>query len=164
MRSPAWPMLMVALAGAALAGAGCTAYPAAPAQPAYDLDVLPIFMAHCVRCHGAGDMLNTPTEPTGPHAPPIPSVADAGVQFAAVNLYLNQFNDTADKNGAAGFATTIALTLSQSALPPILMPPAPAPRLDDWSNGTVINWTKNPICSNSLNPDPAICPNGPGKP
>ena len=32
-------------------GVGCSTYPAAPAQPAFDTDVLPIFQAHCTRCH-----------------------------------------------------------------------------------------------------------------
>ena len=34
----------------------CT--PEVPANPTYTNDVQPIFIAHCVRCHGAGDMLN----------------------------------------------------------------------------------------------------------
>ena len=154
MRSPAWPMLMVAVAGAAIAATGCTAYPAAPAQPAYDIDVRPIFMAHCVRCHGAGGNLNVPTEPTGPDAAVIPSISDPTVQamFFAFNLYLDQYAS------AAGMATTIGSSVLESATGVTAMPPAPAPRLNDWERGVVINWSKHPICSNSANPDPAICP------
>ena len=40
------------LAAALLLGAaGCSTYPATPAEPAFDTDVLPIFQAHCTRCH-----------------------------------------------------------------------------------------------------------------
>ncbi len=38
-------------AALALGAAGCSVYPSAPAEPAYDTDVLPIFQAHCTRCH-----------------------------------------------------------------------------------------------------------------
>jgi hypothetical protein len=157
-------MLMVAVAGAAMAATGCNAYPSAPTNPAYDIDVRPIFMAHCVRCHGAGGTLNNPTEPTGPNAPIIPSVSDPTVQntFAVANLYLDQYYSTATKNGAASLTGLIGGVVVSSAKPPQAMPPAPAPRLNDWEVGTVVNWTKNPICSNSPNPDPAICPKDAG--
>ncbi len=174
MRSPAWPMLMVAAVGAAIAGAGCTAYPAAPTDPAYDVDVRPVLMAHCARCHGAGGNLNVPLEPTGPQAPPIPSVSGLQGPFLAYDLYVTQFNDTdctpdssgnvpSDcKFGAGGFHATIASSVDPATKPPLAMPPAPAPRLNDWEVGMLQNWAKNPVCSNSAVPDPAICPNGPG--
>ena len=38
-------------AALALGAAGCSVYPSAPAEPAFDTDVLPIFKAHCTRCH-----------------------------------------------------------------------------------------------------------------
>jgi len=177
MRSPAWPMLMVSLAGAAIAAGGCTAYPAAPSNPAYDLDVRPILMAHCARCHGAGGTLNVPTEPTGPNAPTIPSVKGYETAFAGYSLYVTQFNDSGncmlDANGNLppdckfGAGTMYVKTISNSVDPvataPTAMPPAPAPRLNDWEVGVIQNWAKNPICSNSLTPDLAICPHGPGK-
>ena len=37
--------------------AGCS--PDVPANPTYTKDVQPIFEAHCVRCHGANDTLDT---------------------------------------------------------------------------------------------------------
>ena len=45
----------------AAAAAACTIYPAEPASPTYAKDVQPIFMAHCVRCHGGGGMLTNET-------------------------------------------------------------------------------------------------------
>jgi hypothetical protein len=159
-------MLLCALAGVAIAGAGCDSMGGPiPAQPAYDSEVRPLLMAHCVRCHGAGGMLNLPTEPTGPNAPTIPSVADPNTQqgFTAVyNLYLNQFDNSPGKNGAAGMAKILGVYVKDSAKPPTFMPPAPAQPLDDWAIGVLDNWGLNPICSNSPNPDPSICPNGPG--
>ena len=67
---PIRSLLVRGLVGAlALGGVGCSIYPAAPAEPAYDTDVLPIFQAHCTRCHGNGPdggSLNVPTETTVP--------------------------------------------------------------------------------------------------
>ena len=175
MRRPAWPMLMVAAAGAAIAGAGCNAYPAAPTNPAYDLDVRPVLMAHCARCHGAGGTLNLPTEPTGPGAPPIPSVADPTVQsgFALYNLYVTQFDTSPGcdltppsdcKVGAGRSAALIASAVDPTMTkPPLFMPPAPAPQLNDWEIGILANWAKNAVCSNATTVDLAICPHGPGK-
>src|SRR5258706_7727710 len=42
---------------AAVAQLGCEE--PIPAEPHFEADILPVFQAHCVRCHGAGDMLNT---------------------------------------------------------------------------------------------------------
>ncbi len=172
MRRLAWfsflPAAVVVLA------AGCGS-PSVPAQPAYDADVRPILMAHCVRCHGAGGSLNVPTEPTGPNAPTLPSISDSSVlmSFDALNLYVDQYDSTGDctsnppsncKQGAEIFATTIAGTVHASAKPPTAMPPAPAPRLDDWAIEILDNWSNEkpkPVCSNSPDPDNTICPNGP---
>ena len=175
MRSPACPMFIAALTTLSMAVVGCNAYPVTPTDPAYDLVVRPVLVAHCARCHGAGGTLNVPTEPTGPGAPTIPSVAGLESTFVAYNLYVTQFDDTncmpdssgnipADcKKGAAGYAQIIASSVAPSAMPPVSMPPAPAPRLNDWEVGILQNWAKNPICSNSAIPDRSICPNGPGQ-
>jgi len=50
------PVVAFAIAGAAL---GCGSDPPqVPANPTYTADVAPILNLHCIRCHGAGDMLN----------------------------------------------------------------------------------------------------------
>jgi hypothetical protein len=161
---------LLALGCAALT-AGCNSYPAAPAEPAFDTDVLPIFQARCVRCHGAGGNLNLPTEPTGPNAPEIASVADAGAILAASHCYLNRFSDNGQCNASGGSlpdgcqfgASTFAgamPTYIHATTAPTQMPPAPAPPLDDYEMQTIDNWAKNPICSHSATPDPSICPPG----
>ena len=174
MRSPAWPMLLFVAAGAAVA-AGCNAYPPVPASPAYDTEVRPLLMVHCVRCHGAGGTLNAPTEPTGPNAPTLPSISGSGVldAFNLLALYFDQFDTTGDctsatptncKNGAGPSAGLIKMFVQPTEKPPLFMPPAPAPPLNEWELGVINNWAANPICSNSANFDPNICPNGPGVP
>jgi cytochrome c553 len=188
MRSPAWPirrepsegslnlprrlrrakpgsvnaMLLLALAGAAIAGAGCDSMGGPiPATPAYDVDVRPLLMAHCVRCHGAGGMTNIPKMPTGPNAPPISSLSDPYVQAAISGLCFNQYADGDGKIGAKTEAGSMAIYVDQTMIKPSspkFMPPPPAQPLDDWAVGVLKNWALNPICSNSSNPDPSICP------
>ena len=136
-----------ALALGALAS-GCG--PPVAATPSYAADVRPIFLSHCVRCHGAGPdggMLNNPTEPTGPDAAPL-----ASDPTPVINCYLNQYDSTncalVDGGepanchyGAHFWATTQAarlkLKLHGSVLP---MPPPPAPKLDEWEMKVVDAW------------------------
>jgi mono/diheme cytochrome c family protein len=144
--------------------AGCQ--PAAPASPSFEADVRPIFMSHCVRCHGAGGTLNqakAPVEDGGMLNPPVSNVwldhyADTGAcgatadpnnpcQFGALTWALNI-------EGGIEFAIHVTGTIET-------MPPPPAPRLDDWELKVVDAWIAEkptPVCSNSPNPDPTICP------
>ncbi|HXJ20815.1 MAG TPA: hypothetical protein VMT03_11340 [Polyangia bacterium] len=149
MRSLAF---LVAVAGAAVALGGCEAYPAIPQNPAYDIEVRPILMVHCARCHGAGGNLNTATEPTGPDAAVLPSL-----QSATTAPYMTFFGTDGDKAGAGTDAPTIGAVVHLARNASEAMPPPPAPQLDDWTLGVLTNWAKNPICSNSANPDPSIC-------
>jgi hypothetical protein len=152
--------LFFALAGAALAGAGCNSYASVPEHPAYDLEVRPLLMAHCGRCHGAGGNLNVAREPTGPDAAVLPSIADTVAGGGFVLPYVTRFDtDT----GAGLYAGRISDTTHEAADGVKAMPPPPASRLDDWALGVLANWAKNPICSNSPNPDTTLCPGGPGK-
>lgn len=166
MQRPQFFGVVRGVAGAvALFGlAACNATTASvPDQPAYDLDVRPILMAHCARCHGAGDALNVPTEPTGPGAPPIPSVAGMPADtFNALNFYLDRYDNDGTKIGAKNASGSFATTVGPGAKPPpVLMPPAPAPKLTDWEADVLLAWAKNPICSNSDGTSD-LCPNGPG--
>jgi len=144
-------------------GAGCE--PAVPASPSYEADVRPIFMSHCVRCHGAGGMLNVAREP-------IPDGGPINVNVA--NVYLSEYADTGNcltKDPAAPChygALTWAMTTGGGGIGAEvhgsggeIMPPPPASPLDNWELKIIDAWVAEkptPVCSNSANPDPTICP------
>jgi len=147
MKTTGLPILLLALA----AGGAVGCQPAVPANPSYAADVHPIFLSHCVRCHGAGGTLNQARDPQGG--------ADAGPLASAGGTpnqaYLGQYEDSGDCSGddnptppchlgAHTMATSKQLQfyLHDDALP---MPPPPAPRLDDWELKVVDAWTANPI-------------------
>jgi hypothetical protein len=146
----------------ALVGAGafaCTAYPAVPSSPAYDTDVLPIFEAHCTRCHGAGGNLNNASFPGTNGGPKTTSPP-----------FLTQYGDTgcsSDPNypycaqeGANTWKDLIQSDIHLTTDKRMPLPPAAA--LDAWEMEVIDNWHAEgsmPICSRSSNPDPALaCP------
>jgi len=162
-------LLVRGLAAAlALGGAGCTDYPSPPSQPAFDTDVQPIFLAHCARCHGDG--------PDGGafNAASVPGVyPDAGPN-SPNGPFLTQFGDTCEplSDGTRGTCANpnavcshcgslIYVNQIKQYIDPgfrLRMPPPPAPVLNDWEFKVVNAWTAHPICSNSPDPDPTICP------
>lgn len=165
MRAHYCAMLSGLVSAVALFGvASCsTTVGTAPSQPAYDSDVRPILMAHCARCHGAGDALNAPTEPTGPDAAVLPSIANTVSAFNTLNIYLDRYSSDGAKLGAYASKGLIPGTLLSTAKPQIRMPPAPAPHLSDWEADVLTTWsTGSALCSNDPSPDSTICPNGPG--
>jgi hypothetical protein len=155
------------VAALALGGVGCTTYPSPPAKPAFDTDVLPIFQAHCTRCHGNGPdggTLNAGGVP-GSNEHPATATQPYLTQYGETCLPLSdgtpgtcQNNPKNCRCGAYDFAVDgmIEAYLDPNSLQP--MPPPPAPPLNDWELKVVKAWVANPICSNSPNPDPTICP------
>lgn len=143
---------------------GCTAYPTAPADPAYDTDVRPIFLAHCTRCHGDGPdggMLN------------IAPFANTGTSVRPSDPCLTQFGNNSNsldcQYGAANYSGPMGSIITDIHSTEQLhqMPPQPAPRLNEFELGVIEAWaskgdpTNNvlPLCSRSSNPDPALlCP------
>jgi hypothetical protein len=102
------------------ATAACT--PSVPAQPSFQLDVLPLLAANCQRCHGTPPLYDAPAE-----------------------LRLDMFGDTkisADATvfGAASLAETIA---TRTAADEQQMPPRFP--LDDWQIETFERWAINPV-------------------
>lgn len=136
-------------------GVGACGSPSVPANPAYDVDVRPILMARCVRCHGAGGMLNAPA-----------GVAGDALQstHCFLDRYQNEGDCTADptncKIGAKNWAGTIPTLIRNAPSAILVMPPPPSQALDDWAVEILDNWSKNPVCSNLPTPDPSICPPG----
>jgi hypothetical protein len=144
----------------------CACSPAVPGTPTYEADVRPIFMARCVRCHGAGGTLNGDMAPDGtllsPGAPSPPGP------------YLDHYEDqdcTDPPDGGPRPANCKIGALTLRALIKQLIhapaasggqPPPPATPLDDWQKNVIDRWVENPICSTAPSPNPVICPPGIG--
>ena len=123
-----------ALAGVVLSG--CEA--PVPAKPTFTVDVLPIFRAHCVRCHGAGGTLN---------------VDPLGLEMAPPSTFLDQYDDKVDctpdamgnvpltcVGGARYDAQDGAIHLYINATQGLRMPMQPSEPLDSWELAVVNNW------------------------
>jgi hypothetical protein len=125
--------------GAALLVAGCSLEPGAASAPTYQADVLPIFMARCVRCHGDPPMGDpTSTNPTY-QGPPVAS------------FRIDMFADTpaCDPDsgvdqppcvfGASGMdLRTLLAYITDGQM--YRMPPDPAPALTKYQIDTIQNW------------------------
>jgi hypothetical protein len=101
-------------------------------------------------------------------------VQDGGVINAipVTNVWLDQYGNTGlctatstatfpCRFGALTWATGETVGLIERANTTLPMPPPPAPILDEWERKVVDTWIAEkptPICSNSANPDPTICP------
>jgi len=151
----AWGLATALLLGAV----GCSTYPAAPAQPAYDTDVLPIFEAHCTRCHD-----NNPDGGGANHQVFLPDAA--GGPMTAGQPHLTVFGPCYPGDGGAPLCIGVPswrkqITTAIHATDSTRMPLAPARPLDDWELNVIDSWLAepSPICSRSKNPDPALlCP------
>ena len=146
MTRPAITAFALVLAATATA---CTVYPAEPASPTYVKDIHPIFMAHCVRCHGGGGVLTNET---------IDGRMETGTPVAC---YLDAFEDRGDCSAVDGGAPNPALckhgakycTTPVSGTNSFLylylfgnaarMPPLPAPELNEWELNTIRRWIDN---------------------
>jgi hypothetical protein len=102
-------------------------------------DVLPIFEAHCVRCHGAGGSLNADFRGLEMAPPP--------------NGFLNQYDDVVDCTpdamgnrpltcvaGARTEAENDNIHAFTHGLIPPRMPLSPAAPLDAWELAVIDNW------------------------
>ena len=147
-------------AALALGAAGCTVYPSAPAEPAFDTDVLPIFKAHCTRCHD-----NNPDGDGTNHEVYRPDAAGGPVKAGAPHLAVFGPCYPVDGgvpscDGAPGYSLSIEMDIHRAD--DGRMPLPPARPLDDWEMNVIDAWTAQkpiPICSRSANPDPALfCP------
>ena len=146
-----------------LGAAGCSTYPSAPAEPAFDTDVLPIFQAHCTRCHdnkehpdggGANHAVFRPDAAGGPETASIP-------HFNVFGPCYPQDGGALACYGVSGYRTVIQMRIHLPDTNILAMPPLPSRRLDDWEMKVIDAWAADsqPICSNSAHPDPALqCP------
>jgi len=130
-----------AVTGAVMALVGC-AEPI-PEHPIYT-DVLPVFHAHCIRCHGAGGTLNDD--------PPTAQVLGAPVQ-----TYLGHYADDYSGCPMPGIFTLPATETcrigAKTAAGPLQvlihssglgrMPPPPSDGLNDWELRLLDRWVDN---------------------
>jgi mono/diheme cytochrome c family protein len=133
--------VLLALLGTTLV-VGCGEEPI-PAAPTFEVDIKPIMLAHCVRCHGAGGTLNADPR-TVDHTPP-------------PRGYLDHFDDQGDctlqpdltllpscKWGALTEHNVIKLFIhlrkDQGR-----MPPPPSDGLSDRQIEILDRWVANPL-------------------
>jgi len=147
-------------AALALGAAGCSVYPSSPVEPAFDTDVLPIFQAHCTRCHdnNPDGGLNHAAYRPAANGGPIPAGAPA----------LTVFGPCYPSDGGAPTCYGVAQWGRQieadihSEDDKKRMPLPPARPLDEWEMTVIDAWVAQkpiPICSKSAHPDPALlCP------
>jgi hypothetical protein len=117
-------------------GAGCS--PEVPANPTFTKDVQPIFLAHCVRCHGADDMLH--------------SMSINGSNLTPAYCYLQRYEDEGACTGVtdcmfgAGSTVCKGMVVGYVTMPAngaTRMPPPPAEPLNDWEKEVITRWVNN---------------------
>jgi hypothetical protein len=121
--------------------------PTRPDTPTYAVDVQPIFVAHCTRCHGAGGMLQA--DPTA-----VPPYQIAPTQGFLGN-HLDQ-GDCATDGGAPPPATVCQRGAAYYGNGGLgsgywnayfkFMPPAPSAPLNNYERDIILRWIQNPIC------------------
>jgi hypothetical protein len=105
-----------------------------PIRPTYKNDIAPLMEAHCIRCHGAGGMLNGDPD----------SQKVDGVQQPANGDFTSLQNDAAGHSGLAAYTNQMPnAALMKLFLPQ--MPPPPAPPLTDWEHTLLETWLADPL-------------------
>lgn len=113
-------LLASGVAAATLAGCG----QAVPQDPSWDVDVFPIMMARCVRCHNGQGTVD-------PLAAP-PAVGPAPGNFDHASRA--EFMQSPDAS---------LLPLFKDYVPNGMMPPPPAAKLSDWEVQTIMRWVNS---------------------
>ena len=149
-------------AALALGGAGCSVYPSAPVAPAFDTDVLPIFQAHCTRCHDNNDGGGANHEVYRPDAAGGPVTAGAPGLTMFGPCYPSDGGAPVCYSNAAAYRTLIQKDIHRAESDILRMPLPPSLPLDDWEKNVIDAWVAElpiPICSRAAHPDPALlCP------
>jgi len=129
-----WAFFLAAAAGVA----GCE--DAIPANPTFEVDVEPIFLAHCVRCHGAGGTLNHDPRALNGYATDMPNLTH-------LDFYADRGDCTPDATGAVPASCERGAKYSVATIEiyihlksSLRMPLAPAPGLDDWELKVIDRW------------------------
>ena len=131
--------LLFAMASAVMLGgfaAGCS--PDVPANPTYTKDVQPIFIAHCVRCHGANDMLTAMPVNGSTHPPKYCYLQRYGDEGACTGVTDCEFG--------AGSMLCSSMVVGYITMPVssgLRMPPPPSEPLNDWEKDVITRWVHN---------------------
>jgi hypothetical protein len=142
---------VLALAAAAALG-GCNLE--TPAMPSYEKDVRPIFLSHCIRCHGAGGTLQGDPDDGSPGTCYLNTFADQGTCTVPADGSAPLATATC-KPGARSCTLPIvagstvswmsSVMIGNPNMPTVSMPPPPAPALTDWELDVVRRWIVNPL-------------------
>lgn len=137
--------------GLALVVGGCE--PEIPFAPTFEEHVRPLFMAHCVRCHGAGDMLRGDPIIDQATGEPVlnPETGEIRRRPPPNVCYLDRFQSTGTNCPTPGQcqvgALDCAAAVGQRFPPPLeslRMPPAPSEPLNDWEQEVILRWIALP--------------------
>lgn len=111
-----------------------------PKDPGFEVDVRPILQARCVRCHGAGGMLNGDPQIPGYGAPSRSFLGEYDDVLTGCPGPMDppQALSPSCHEGAASVAELITFYLHQPDAS--RMPPLPSPALTDWEIAVVDAW------------------------
>jgi hypothetical protein len=111
--------------------------PDAPAQPSFQVDVLPILAANCVRCHGAPTIGGAPTDFR------LDAFGDTIIREGASHDSCGVVDDPAAAVIICGAATRAALSSLRARDEAYPMPPRFP--MDDYQIDVLENWARDPV-------------------
>jgi hypothetical protein len=115
---------LLAASALGLGLAGCGEEPV-PDYPSYSLQVKPLLVARCVRCHSAAGLAGMDSDP---YSPPLEGKMREKPTTSGFDVY----------ETAKPLAAIIKMYLE-------LMPPPPSPPLTDREKEILARWTANPL-------------------
>jgi hypothetical protein len=148
-----WVLSVLAIVIGGAVSAACQ--PDVPFAPLFETDVKPVFMAHCVRCHGAGDMLRgEPYVNPATGQPTLDPSTGMPLRRLPMYCYLDRYDSVGDcPNGAdCVMGARDCVGLLETRFPPMggvpetyRMPPPPSEPLNEWEQEVLRRWLDFPL-------------------